>query len=323
MELIQKIKKTIAFGHFVSVGDLITEALYHPLLGYYKKNQVVGKDHDYITASHLGSFFAHGVARWIQTIRLDHCISDHQPWRIVELGPGRGQWIHDILCYLDHFFPDVVKNLHLVLVECNPLLKKHQEALIQSIHPKICLESITWFSSVEQIDQQSLMPTMIIANEFFDCLPVEQWYKNEKRQVLLDQNNHLFFQNFPSIYETCSSMKAIITHLKTIYPSGWGLFIDYGDDIDSPKRFGDTIQSIKNHQRVDMLSNLGACDITHQVDFYRLKQFFPYHRICWFRDFLYRYAVFTHLLPHDALSAYRLLSVGQMGHHFKVLEVSW
>ena len=88
--------------------------------------------------------------------------------------------------------------------------------------------------------------------------------------------------------------------------------------------------------QVDMMSNLGQCDITHQVDFHALMQLFPISSLQTQRDFLYEqnldelFGVIatsqdscSKNLTNLGLSLYRLLSVGQMGQAFKVLTFSW
>ena len=150
---------------------------------------------------------------------------------------------------------------------------------------------IKWIDKLNKIKN---FPTIIIANEFFDALPVKQykklgrvWYeryvvknkdkyefKDEKIQFLEIEKNlgekvrgyEKFIEFSPRSIEKISEISKIIKK-----NNGGALIIDYGY---LGKKMLDTVQSVKNHKKTDILQNIYKSDITHLLNFSFYKKKF-------------------------------------------------
>ena len=73
-----------------------------------------------------------------------------QPLNLVELGPGHGTLMQDILKTINKISPEEIKNLHIHLVETSPNLMKIQESRLKLFQEK--MESdIKWYSRVAEV----------------------------------------------------------------------------------------------------------------------------------------------------------------------------
>jgi len=154
----------------------------------------------------------------------------------------------------------------------SPVLKKLQAAAVPAAH------------FYESLDDVAPGPSFIIANEFFDALPIRQFVKRgsgwRERKVGV-VNNRLAFVEADSAtpvippaahatdgdrFETCPQVAiwigAIAAKLNT--GGGLGLVIDYGY---SEHAFGETLQAVKGQARADPLVAPGEADLTAHVNF--------------------------------------------------------
>ena len=127
-------------------------------------------------------------------------------------------------------------------------------------------------------------PLVIIANEFFDSLPINQYVKVrggwQERKIAVKNDNFYFtldkkvvkfkinyFDKTPlgSIVEysfiSAEIISVICEHIKNF--GSIALIIDYGDTFG----FGDTLQAIKNHTPEFILDNPGKSDLSSHVNF--------------------------------------------------------
>lgn len=171
--------------------------------------------------------------------------------------------------------PGMTEALSITLVETSPLLRQIQKERLSSAGLPI-----KWIDSSTKLPDT---PILVIANEFFDALPIHQFIRMEagwhERVVGLDQNNQLSWGLAPepiegfdraapvgSILEDARISAAIIEQIATHIEryTGAALVIDYGH---SKTGYGDTFQAVKSHAFIDPLSLPGEADLTAHVDF--------------------------------------------------------
>ena len=98
---------------------------------------------------------------------------DHQKNLILlELGAGNGEMMKVIIETLKNF-PECFNNCNFQIHEKSELLKKKQQLNLKS-------EKITW---IEDIKINNSYPTIFLANEFFDALPIKQFFKKKEDWV--------------------------------------------------------------------------------------------------------------------------------------------
>lgn len=247
-------------------------ALLHPTYGYYNKRQPIGKIGTFTTAPEMTQIFGELIGlcfahRWKQ-------FYPHQEFALLELGPGRGTLMADCLratSGIEQFNP----SCRLFLFERSTSLKAQQKCRLNHYQP-------TW---IDRLDTLPQMPLFVIANEFFDALPVRQFQRGKvawKEKVIdlskgrLDYrfqceapfeplNCRLSDTQEGDLIEhregTGELIEAIARGIKN--NGGMGLIIDYGEI----KSQGDTFQAIGQQGFTDTLSNPGESDLTAHVDF--------------------------------------------------------
>lgn len=314
-----------------SVGPITVEeaqnlALYHPEFGYYMQSNVVGSHGDFITAPEISQLFGEMLAFW--------CIAQWQEAgspetiHLIELGPGRGTLLQDIL-RIGARQEGFLESLTISCVEICPSLYEQQRQNL-SEYP-----FIFWYKSLEAVPTGADF-TLVIANEFFDALPIRQFVGHEERMIKFSEaENTLVFSppaNPNTIKETCPLASHVMQQILGQLNPGAALIIDYGDDTIPEARFGDTLQAIFQHKPVDVLQSLGFADLSHQVDFHDLRKLCVNHRFQPQGNFLLRLGMEQRMEKLMAIAtpeqrfvlttgATRLVSSTEMGHRFKVLEV--
>ena len=107
--------------------------------------------------------------------------------RLIELGPGRGTMMADALRAL-RVLPPLYQSITIHLVEVNPVLREKQQATLSGAR------NITWHDNIDDVPDG---PAVILANEYFDVLPIHQAVKREtgwhERVVELDADGKLVF----------------------------------------------------------------------------------------------------------------------------------
>ena len=126
-------------------------------------------------------------------------------------------------------------------------------------------------------------PAIIVANEFFDCLPVRHFVRGpegwHERLVGLDGEGRLCFGLAPDaepglaapgepgqVIEAGLAGARLMARLAARIAAQGGvlLVIDFG--YDTPLR-GETLQAVKQHRFADPLRDPGEADLTAHVDF--------------------------------------------------------
>lgn len=251
-------------------------ALAHPKHGYYRTRDPLGRAGDFITAPEISQTFGELLGLWSavvwQTIGLP------QPVSLVELGPGRGTLMKDALRAARRV-PEFLAALEVHLVETSPALKTLQEGALRESGP-----ALHWHAEVTTLPARA---SIVIANEFFDALPVRQFVRTKdgwaERMIgekdgalcwtagepLLDDSiipADLRGAAEGSIYEISPAAQGVIEQLAAVINQNGGglLIIDYGHVRSA---LGDTLQAVKAHQYHDPLKHPGEADITCHVDF--------------------------------------------------------
>jgi NADH dehydrogenase [ubiquinone] 1 alpha subcomplex assembly factor 7 len=304
----------------------------HPQHGYYMGRDPFGERGDFITAPEVSQFFGELIGIWIATAY--EAMGKPAAFHLVELGPGRGTLMADVLkaAKVMRGFREAAK-LH--LVETSPVLRKMQRWKIGA--------DATWHDSLATVPEG---PMLLLANEFFDALPIHQYEKRDgqwfercigKDGLGLSPTTFMGGGRNGDIIEASPARIAVaeqIGHRLKAHP-GAALVIDYGYLKSAP---GDTLQALHQHKHVPVTHLPGESDITSHVDFQALanamakagcKVYAPLTQ----RDFLLTMGleVRASVLAQNAdpaahamlaRSVGRLVDADKMGHLFKVIAVA-
>lgn len=269
----------------ITMATFMAEALGNAKLGYYMKKDPFGRKGDFTTAPEISQMFGEMVGLWHGVNWLN--MESPEKIHLIELGPGRGTLMRDVLRAMK-VIPGLPDAIELHLVEISPVLRKIQAQTLKDHKPPI------WHNRVsDALDKAAGEPVLVIANEFFDALPVRQFQKTDhgwhERLVCLGKQQELVLRLAPaaspeqiippalhradegSITEVCKVGENILAEIAEYIQQycGAALMIDYGHDTHGT---GDTLQAVKNHKYVDILSDPGDVDLTTHVDFQRLKE---------------------------------------------------
>jgi len=271
MSLKSRIAERIRLEGPMSIAEYMTLCLLDPVDGYYPTRDPLGSEGDFITAPEISQMFGELLGLWVLQSWRD--LGAPSPIQLIELGPGRGVMMSDMLRTLA-LDPAFLGAAQIHLVEASPALQAVQgQSLSASPIP------VLWHNNLTDIPPGS---SLILGNEFLDCLPIRQFVSRSgtwRERVITWQGGDLAFAqstgSVPDItieaeegdlLEVCPAMPQLIDTLAsrfTAYP-GRALFLDYGP---TKTEFGDTLQALKRHQKVDPLDDPGNADLTARVDF--------------------------------------------------------
>ena len=267
---ILKEKKSIPLDQFINLS------LYDKKFGYYMKQNPFGKDGDFITSPLISNLFAEMLAIWC--IAFWENAGKPKKFLLVELGPGDGTLCNDLLKTFKQF-KNFYNCIEINLLEISNKLKKIQKSKINS-------RKVKWINKISQVN---CGPTIFLANEFFDALPIKQIYK--KKKIFLEKHVTLSNDNKKVIYVNKKVNGKLIKRIKNLnlmtanstieYPvealkfikaiakkinkfDGGLLILDYGDKKTKNRS---TIRAIKEHKYLDILSKPGHSDITSNINF--------------------------------------------------------
>ena len=258
-------------------GPITVERYMGLCLGhYYATRDPLGSAGDFTTAPEISQMFGELIGLWM--LEVWNGMGRPTGCRLVELGPGRGTLMADLV-RATRLLPDFKTAATVHLVETSPALRQKQQAALASSG-----FSLHWHDRIEDVPPG---PTLLVANEFFDALPVRQFVGTERgwceRLVGLD-GERLTFGLRPEpepalgrllkpgdILEwPAASLDVMGTIARRLAnDAGAALILDYG--YWGPA-FGDTLQALKGHKPVDPLDEPGEADLTTHVDFHRLAQ---------------------------------------------------
>lgn len=172
-ELEKHIRATIKVSGPMSVATYMRTCLLHPLHGYYMSRDVFGKSGDFTTSPEISPLFGEIIAVWFVHFYQTHVKKGRV--NMVEIGPGRGTLMRDVLATIRQFGNAVqIDSVH--LVEASPYLRQHQASLLapgKTITDAQVTDShgtlIHWHDDLNSVP---LGTNFILAHEFFDALCV-------------------------------------------------------------------------------------------------------------------------------------------------------
>jgi SAM-dependent MidA family methyltransferase len=254
----------------ISLADYMADCLLHPDHGYYATRDPFGLSGDFITAPEISQMFGELIGLALAQSWIDQ--GSPAPFTLAELGPGRGTLMADAL-RATKSVPGFHDALTVHFVEASPALRAAQAKLVPDAN---------WHDSVVTLPDQ---PLFLIANEFFDALPIRQFVRTgdawrEKMVGLKDDalrlglsaaapiallEHRLGDTGQGDLVEHCPALPAIMQLIgqKIDAQGGVALIIDYGDWQSQ----GDTLQALRAHDHVDPLATPGDSDLTAHVDF--------------------------------------------------------
>ena len=272
-ELGRRIARRIALTGPISVADFMAEALGHPTLGYYRRAMPLGAAGDFTTAPEISQMFGEMIGAWLAERWL--AMGRPSPVRLVELGPGRGTLMADAL-RATRGVPGFHAALDLHLVETNETLRAQQATALAATKP-------AWH---ERFDSVPAGPLLLVANEFFDALPVRQFHKTaqgwrermvglgadgESLSLALAPGGTPFASFLPEAAvdaeaELCEQGRALAAEIgvRVRRDGGWALIVDYGYDASGP---GSSLQAVRGHRGAGVLDHPGETDLSTHVDF--------------------------------------------------------
>lgn len=232
----------------LSEGPMTVEAFMDACNSYYYATRdPFGAGGDFTTAPEISQMFGELVGA---------CLADcwaraGRPGGPVyaELGPGRGTLAADALRVMRTAGLD--PSVH--FVETSPLLRERQaKAVGQAI----------WHDSIHALPDS---PLLLVANEFFDALPVRQFVNGVERRVITAAGGLAFDRDGDIIEQSPAREEAVTAVAEQLVRSGGAaLMIDYGHARSAP---GDTLQAVSGHRFSPVLDRPGEQDLTAHVDF--------------------------------------------------------
>ena len=272
-----KLKKNLK----LPLDKFINFSLYNKESGYYMKKNPFGKEGDFITAPNISRLFSEMVAIWI--VSFWQSLGSPKKFNLIELGAGNGEMMKIIL--------ESFQNFPFLLKSCNFIIHEKSPSLVRIQKKKLNQYPITWVSRIEKLKEY---PSLFLANEFFDSIPIKQFKKKdnkwfEKYVKFKSKKSIFFFDKEVDIKKVEKNINFKISqnqnfiefskggfdYLKKISRvikknTGGLLLIDYGY---TDKKMRNTLQAIRNHKFANILNNIGNIDITHKINFSLFNKF--------------------------------------------------
>jgi len=318
----------------LGLHEYMAECLLHPLHGYYTTRPPFGSEGDFITAPEISQMFGELLGLCLAQAWIDQ--GRPQMFTLAELGPGRGTLMADVLRATKS-----VSGFHAAmkvhLLEASPRLRTLQRQVLANY-------DVTWSEDISALPHA---PLFLVANEFFDALPIRQFRREGdvwcETLVGAQSGKLIFGKSAPlaldradtksgDVLEVCPSADGIMAQIshRICTHGGAGLIIDYG----GWNGLGDTFQAMRSHAYVDPLRNPGQADLTAHVDFAALSRAAAPATCAYTTQGAFlsrlgiaqRATVLAKSLTGNELTAHllateRLTAAAQMGELFKVLGI--
>ncbi len=279
-ELAAHIRALVAKSGALSVADYMQLALQHPEFGYYRVGNPLGQGGDFITAPEISQMFGEMIGLWCADVWRQ--MGKPQEFVLLEMGAGRGTLMQDALRATAKI-AGFHQALDLHLLESSETLRGLQEEKLKLFHPHYLTD----------LSQLPSLPTIVVANEFFDALPIRQFEKTfhgwcERLVTVMDGALAFTFSspddaikllvpeamheaNVGTVYEVSPAslnlMRDLAQHL--VRNGGAALIVDYGYAVPDGKP---TLQAVAHHKYAGVLENVGETDITALIDFSLLRR---------------------------------------------------
>ena len=156
----------------IPLDKFIDLSLYNKKIGYYMKKNPFGKKGDFITAPNISRLFSEMIAIWI--ISFWKNLGSPRNFNLIELGAGNGEMMKVLLESFQNF-PSFLESCNIIIHEKSPILIRIQKE-------KLSKSKIIWVSQINKIKKN---PSIFIANEFFDAMPISN---SENREIFGTKN---------------------------------------------------------------------------------------------------------------------------------------
>ena len=268
----------------LTLAEYMAAALTDPEGGYYMSGDPFGAGGDFVTAPEVSQMFGELIGLWCADLWQRGGAPD--PVWLVELGPGRGTLMADAL-RAARGLPGFLAAARLALVEVSPALRARQAETLADCP---LAQAPLWLEHAGALPEG---PAIVIANEFFDALPLRQLERGpegwRERLVVTDPRGLALAPGPPSpalaelvplglrdappgtVAELCPAGLGLAAWLgaRIAETGGGALIVDYGPARPSGRA---TLQALRGHRRVDILEAPGAADLTAHVDFSALAE---------------------------------------------------
>lgn len=314
----------------ITLADYMETCLLHPQHGYYATRDPLGEAGDFTTAPEISQIFGELCGLALAQAWLDQ--GRPAPVTLAEPGPGRGTLMGDVLRAI-RSVPGLTEAAQVALIEASPHLREVQRER---------LGEVRHLASADELPPE---PLFLIANEFFDALPIRQFQRVEagwaERVVGLGTDGLRLGLAQPvqlpragrigDIVEDCPAGAAVMSVIaaRIAAHGGAAIIADYGGWNGQ----GDTFQALRGHAADDPLAHPGEADLTAHVDFAPLAVAAigagavasrPIYQGEWLKmmGIEARAAKLADAGDQTAISAlHRLTDPRQMGHLFKMLAI--
>ena len=333
-------------GYSLTLDKFINESLYNKKNGYYMKKNPFGKNGDFTTSPNISTLFSEMIAVWV--ISFWEKLDCPKKFNLIELGAGNGEMMK-VLVRTFNKFPKFKNSCKINILEKSELLQQTQGANIKDA-------KIKWLNNLNELNN---VPSIFIANEFFDALPIKQFLKKEKnwheRHVRFTNDKKWEYLDVPfDMQKFEKKIKFKISHnqkfieysplatkyFKTIIKkiklnNGGILIIDYAY---LEKKMRNTLQAVSKHKYCDVLKNYKNSDITYNLSFNLInkiiKKFSPCSSFSTTQQkFLIKLGILNRaeILSRNMrfskkadiyFRIKRLIDENQMGHLFKVMFIT-
>ncbi len=266
----------------MSLARFMTLALLDRRGGYYATRTPIGAAGDFTTAPEISQCFgellgAASARTWLDLGRPSRVL-------LVELGPGRGTLLLDLL-RATAVVPGFRAAIELHLVEPSPALRAVQAQRLAAFGPH-------FHDSLAEVPADA--PLLLVANEVLDALPIRQLVRDadgwRERLVALDAAGRLGFVLSPTtiaapigetedepdalppgtVVELGPAREALAAEiaLRLARLGGLALLVDYG----RLGAVGDSLRAVRDHAPADPLAEPGTVDLSADVDFAALRR---------------------------------------------------
>ena len=267
-------------NHKIPLDKFINYCLYDKINGYYMNKDPFGMAGDFTTAPNISRLFSEMIAIW--TISYWESLGSPKKFNLIELGAGNGEMMKIMI--------ESFKKFPLFFNSCTFIIHEKSPKLIKKQKTNIKFKNVKWVENLKKINN---LPSIFLANEFFDAIPVKQFLKVKnawfEKFVHVDLKKKIHFVNQKIdirkiekkinfkiskkqdfIEYSPLGLKYLTDIFKIIKKNRGGLLIiDYGYFSEKMK---DTLQAIHKKKYSKVLENIGQSDITYNINFYFIKK---------------------------------------------------
>jgi NADH dehydrogenase [ubiquinone] 1 alpha subcomplex assembly factor 7 len=180
----------------ITLHDYIAQTSNHMIHGYYQQEaSKIGTGGDFVTSPEISQLFGEMIAVWL--LSAWKALGSPKQVNLVELGPGKGTLMKDILRVCSQFpdfrdavtvhmveVSDVMRTLQRESVGCTGDISKTPNGITRMTNEDGI--PISWYDSFSQVSNTD--PILLVAQEFLDVFPVHQFVYTNKgwREKLVD-----------------------------------------------------------------------------------------------------------------------------------------